>query len=78
MAGPWGALPMGPAASTTDVEDDKVLIPPCVQILIGSCKVKHGKQQLSLWGSYPDPPIFTMHESSCSYCGASVIQCDTI
>jgi hypothetical protein len=28
---------------TSEVEDDRVLIPPCVQTLIGSCKVKHGK-----------------------------------
>jgi hypothetical protein len=40
---PGGALSTGPATSTTDVEDDKVSIPPCVQILIGSCKVKHRK-----------------------------------
>jgi hypothetical protein len=31
-------------ASTTKVEDDMVSIPLYVQILIGSCKVKHGKQ----------------------------------
>jgi hypothetical protein len=41
---PWVALPVGLAASTTEVEDDRVSIPPCVQILIGSRKVKHGKQ----------------------------------
>jgi hypothetical protein len=42
--GPWGKLPAGPVASTTKVEDDMVSIPLYVQILIGSCKVKHGKQ----------------------------------
>jgi hypothetical protein len=44
MEGPLGVLSAGLAASTIDVEDDKVSIPPCVQILIGSCKVNHGKQ----------------------------------
>jgi hypothetical protein len=43
MAGPLGVLPAGPAMSTTEVEGDGVLIPPCVQTLIGSYKVKHGK-----------------------------------
>jgi hypothetical protein len=44
MVGPLRALPVGLMACTTEVEDDMVSIPPCVQILIGSCKVKHEKQ----------------------------------
>jgi hypothetical protein len=35
---------VGPAASTNEVEDDRVSIPPCVKTLIDSYKVKHGKQ----------------------------------
>jgi hypothetical protein len=44
MAGPLGARPTGPVASTTGVESDRVSITPRVQTVIGSYKVKHGKQ----------------------------------